>query len=188
MAIESPTTPLGSPLVEASLPDLRGQTQRLEELRDGAPLLVAFVCNHCPYVRHIEQQFGKVATDLMTQGLKVVAVCSNDAEAYPDDAPEHLAEQQRRAEWSLPYLLDTDQQFALATGAVCTPDLFLYDADGHLAYRGAFDGATPKNGVEVDGSDLRQAAQAVLRGEPVPTEQRSSLGCGIKWKPGNDPS
>lgn len=186
MAIESPQTPLGRPLIDATLPDLQGHPIRLTELRDDAPLLVAFVCNHCPYVRHIEQALGSVATELASQGLKVVAVCSNDAQTYADDTPEHLAEQHQRAGWTFPYLVDADQQFALATGAACTPDFFLYDADGLLFYRGAFDGSTPKNDVGVTGSDLRAAAEAVLRGEPAPKEQRSSLGCGIKWLPGND--
>lgn len=188
MAVESPTTPLGSPLVPATLLDLEGHPHDLEEYRDGAPLLVAFVCNHCPYVQHIEQVFGEVTARLMDEGLKVVAVCSNDVDNYPDDAPERLAEQRQRAGWRFPYLVDEDQSFALATGAACTPDLFLYDAQGHLAYRGAFDRATPKNGEPVDGSDLLAAARAVLRGEPAPADQRSALGCGIKWKPGNDPN
>lgn len=188
MAIESPATPLGSPLVTTTLPDVNGRLYDLETYRAGAPLLVAFVCNHCPYVRHIERTFGEVTTQLMEQALQVLAVCSNDVDHYPDDAPEHLAEQQVRAGWRFPYLVDEDQSFALATGAVCTPDLFLYDAQGKLAYRGAFDGATPKNGQPVDGSDLLVAAQAVLRGDPVPEDQRPSLGCGIKWKPENDPN
>jgi peroxiredoxin len=186
MAIETPATPLGSPMVEASLPDLDGQPYDLAAYRDGAPLLVAFLCNHCPYVRHIEQVFGEVTEGLMSEGLKVVGVCSNDVDNYPDDGVGHLAAQKERAGWAFPYLIDEDQTFALRTGAVCTPDLFLYDAEGKLAYRGAFDGATPGNDVPVDGSDLAAAARAVLRGEPVPDEQRPSLGCGIKWKPASE--
>jgi peroxiredoxin len=188
MALETPSTPLGSPLVEARLLDLDGEPHDLATYRDGAPLLVAFLCNHCPYVRHIEQVFGDVTRDLMEQGLQVVGVCSNDVENYPDDASEHLAEQKRRAGWDFPYLIDEDQTFALRSGAVCTPDLFLYDGDGKLAYRGAFDAATPGNDEPVNGADLLAAAQAVLRGDPASSEQRPALGCGIKWKPGSDPN
>lgn len=187
MAIETPPTAPGTPLVDAALPDLTGTTIDLASYADGRPLLVAFVCNHCPYVKHVERVFGQVAAELIDAGLAVVAVCSNDAERYPDDAPEQLAAQAERAGWGFPYLIDADQSLALATGAVCTPDLFLYDAAGRLAYRGAFDGSTPGNGVELTGADLRAAAEAVLAGRPAPDDQRPSMGCGIKWRPGNEP-
>lgn len=188
MAIETPTTPLGTPVVSAELPDVHGQRFRLDTYADGSPLLLAFVCNHCPYVQHIERELGRTTRSLQAKGLKVLAICSNDADQYPDDAPERLAQQAERAGWTFPYLVDEDQQVALRTGAVCTPDLFLYDATGRLAYRGAFDGSTPKNDVPLTGEDLTAAAEAVLAGTEVTGEQRSSMGCGIKWKPENDPN
>ena len=187
MAVESTTTPLGTPLPVATLRDVDGSRHAVPDIAGGRPLLVAFVCNHCPYVRHIEDAFGRVTGELIDRGLAVVAVCSNDAGSHSDDSPEHLAAQRDRADWRFPYLVDEDQSFARLVGAVCTPDLFLFDATGHLAYRGAFDGSTPKNGVEVTGEDLRNAAEALLEGRAVPAEQRPAMGCGIKWLPGSEP-
>jgi peroxiredoxin len=170
---------LGSPLPEFSLPDLAGVTVSSESFV-GAPLLVSFVCNHCPYVKHVERGFAD--TIRRHPDLRVVGICTNDAEAYPDDAPAGLAEQATRAGWEFPYLIDESQEVGRAFGAACTPDFFLYDARGRLAYRGAMDASTPGNGVPVTGEVLDDAISRVLAGEPVPEPHRPSMGCSIKWR------
>ena len=180
MAVESTMVPLGTPLPAFSLPDLNGAVLSSADLA-GAPVLVAFVCNHCPYVKHVETRFGEVAA--AHPDLIVVAICSNDAEGYPDDAPAHLAHQARRAGWAFPYLVDESQEVGRAFKAACTPDFFLYDAAGALAYRGAMDGSTPGNGVPVTGELLDDAIKRVVAGEPVPEPHRPSMGCSIKWRP-----
>jgi peroxiredoxin len=177
VAVESVMVPLGSPLPDFALPDLTGVTVRRGDV--SGPLLVAFLCNHCPYVRHVEGELGRVVSRY--PDLRVVGVCTNDAEAYPDDAPEHLADQARRAAWSFPYLVDADQAVGRAFQAACTPDFFLYDAAGRLAYRGAFDDSTPGNGRPVTGELLAAAIERVLTGQPVPEPHRPSMGCSIKW-------
>lgn len=179
MAVSSEMVPLGTPMPPFALPDLAGTTIRSADLA-GAPVLVAFVCNHCPYVKHVEDVLGAVAA--RHPEVSVVAVCTNDAAAYPDDAPEHLAEQARRAGWAFPYLVDEAQEVGRAFGAACTPDFFLYAADGTLAYRGAMDGSTPANGVPVTGELLEDAMVRVAAGQPVPEPHRPSLGCSIKWR------
>lgn len=179
MAVNSQMVPLGTPMPSFALPDLAGATVRSSDLA-GAPHLVAFVCNHCPYVKHVETVLGEVAA--RHPDVSVVAVCTNDAEAYPDDAPEHLAEQAERAGWGFPYLVDEGQEVGRAFGAVCTPDFFLYAADGTLAYRGAMDGSTPANGVPVTGELLEDAMTRVAAGHAVPEPHRPSLGCSIKWR------
>jgi peroxiredoxin len=178
MAVESMMVPVGTPAPDFALPDLAGAVVRRADV-DG-PLLVAFLCNHCPYVRHIEGRLAQVVA--AAEGVAVVGICTNDAEAYPDDAPEHLAEQARRAGWTFPYLVDADQSVGRAYGAACTPDFFLYDRDGRLAYRGAFDDSTPGNGRPVTGRLLADALERVLQGEPVPEPHRPSMGCSIKWR------
>lgn len=179
MALESSMVPLGTPAPDFTLPDLRGNARSLADFGAEA-LLVAFVCNHCPYVKHIEARFGEFAA--AQDGLDVVAICANDAEGYPDDAPAKLAEQAVRASWAFPYLVDEDQSVARAYKAVCTPDFFLYGPDRTLAYRGAFDGSTPGNGVPVTGELLSGAVESVLKGEPIPEPHRPAMGCGIKWR------
>ena len=182
------TRPLGAPLPDVTLPDADGAPHRLHDLAGGRPLVLAFLCNHCPYVQHVERAFGEVARELAGRGVAVVAVVSNDVAAYPEDDVAGMREQAARAGWDLPYLVDADQSLALTLGAACTPDLFLFDAAGALAHRGAFDGSTPGNGVEVTGAALRRAVDAVLAGEPVPDDLPPALGCGIKWRPGNEPA
>jgi peroxiredoxin len=178
VAVASVMVPLGSAAPDFSLPDLAGRRVRRDEL-SGA-LLVAFLCNHCPYVKHVESALGRVVSGY--EDLAVVGICSNDAQAYPDDDPEHLAAQASRAGWGFPYLVDADQSVGRAFSAACTPDFFLYDADGRLAYRGAFDDSTPGNGQPVTGALLADAIERVLRGEPVPEPHRPSMGCSIKWR------
>lgn len=190
MAISSPAdVDLGTAAPDFDLPAVGGGRVRLAELTAPA-LLVAFLCNHCPYVQHLESEFARFAAQYRERGLVTVGICSNDTDAYPDDAEAGLADQIRRAGIGFPYLVDATQQVALAYHAVCTPDLFLYVADGgqyRLAYRGAFDTSRPRSGRPVTGELLRAAADAVLRGEAVPEPHEPSLGCGLKWRPGNDP-
>ncbi len=183
MALTSSLVPLGTVAPDFSLPDVGNATYSLGDFT--APVLVvAFVCNHCPYVKHIELAFGRIKPSAK---VAVVAVSSNDVERYPDDAPAQLADQAKRANWTFPYLVDTDQTVAKAYGAVCTPDFFVYGADRKLAYRGAFDASTPGNGEPVTGSDLANAIDLVATNRPVPEPHRPSMGCGIKWLPGNEP-
>jgi peroxiredoxin len=180
MAVESTMVPLGTALPEFTLPDLSGTLVSSADLT-GRPVLVAFVCNHCPYVKHVEAGFAQTVSRY-SDDLAVVAICTNDAGAYPDDAPDRLAEQAERAQWEFPYLVDETQEVGRAFGAACTPDFFLYDAAGRLAYRGAMDGSTPGNGVPVTGELLDHAIRRVLAGEAVPEPHRPSMGCSIKWR------
>ena len=184
MALTSSLIPLGTQAPDFALPDVSGATHRLADFT--APVLVvAFLCNHCPYVKHIEVALGQLEP---AESLDIVAICSNDAKGYPDDAPAQLADQAARSGWRFPYLVDADQQVASAYGAVCTPDFFVYGPDRLLAYRGAFDESTPGNGMPVTGAALMQAIDLVASGQPVPEPHHPSMGCGIKWLPGNEPT
>ncbi len=180
MAVSSLMVPLGTPAPDFALPDLTGTTVRRDDLAGAPALLVAFLCNHCPYVRHVERELGKLVSEYPT--LAVVGICTNDAEAYPEDAPDRLAEQAQRAGWSFPYLIDDAQEVGRAYNAACTPDFFLYDGQRRLAYRGAFDESTPGNRKPVTGELLRAAIDHVLAGEPVPEPHQPSMGCSIKWR------
>ena len=179
MAVQSTMVALGSPLPAFALPDLSGVVVTSESFA-GTPLLVAFTCNHCPYVKHVERGLAEVTR--RHRELSVVAICTNDADGYPDDAPAGLAEQASRAGWEFGYLVDASQGVGRAFGAACTPDFFLYDAAGRLAYRGAMDGSTPGNGLPVTGELLEDAITKVLAGQPVPEPHRPSMGCSIKWR------
>ena len=187
MAASSLMVPLGTPAHDFELPSFDGTTVKLADL-DGRALLVMFLCNHCPYVRHVERRLGEVVADYAARDLAAVAVNSNDLDAYPEDGPAGMAEQARRAGFAFPYLLDETQQVAAAYRAMCTPDLFVYDADRRLAYRGAFDDSTPRNGQPVTGALLRGALDLVLDGQPVPEPHRPSMGCSLKWKDANRPA
>jgi thiol-disulfide isomerase/thioredoxin len=187
MAVNSFMVPLGSPAPPFALPSVYGQIVNSDGLATGQPLLVMFLCNHCPYVRHIERQLGLLVSEYDAD-VGAVAICSNDIDNYPDDGPAGLTEQAHRAGFTFPYLLDETQQVALAYRAACTPDFFLYDADRKLAYRGEFDESRPRNDIPVTGEALRAALDSVLAGKPVGEPQMPSLGCGIKWKAGNEPT
>jgi len=187
MALSSLMVPLGTPASDFALPAVGGGQVKLADLTEPA-LLVAFLCNHCPYVRHIEAKLASTLAEYAGAGLSAVGIASNDTEAYPDDGEAGLAEQIRRAGFTFPYLMDSEQQVALAYRAACTPDFFLYDGQRRLAYRGAFDTSRPGSGVPVTGELLSAAIEHVRRGEPVPEPHRASIGCGLKWRPGNDPS
>jgi len=180
VAVSSLMVPIGTPAPDFALPDLAGTTRRRDDFAAAPALLVAFVCNHCPYVKHVETELGKLLAGY--PDLAVVGICTNDADAYPEDGPTHLAEQASRSGWSFPYLVDEAQDVGRAYQAACTPDFFLYDAGRRLAYRGAMDDSTPGNGRPVTAELLRAAIDNVLAGERVPEPHRPSMGCSIKWR------
>jgi peroxiredoxin len=182
MAEISSMVPLGTPAPGFTLPSVTGGTVSRDDFAGRPALLVAFLCNHCPYVKHVESRFGQMVAEFADRGLATVGICTNDADAYPDDNPARLAEQMDRAGWTFPYLIDHDQQVGRAFQAVCTPDFFLYGADRTLAYRGAFDGSTPGNDVPLTGDMMHAALTRVLAGEPVPEPHKPSMGCSIKWR------
>jgi peroxiredoxin len=180
---------LGTQAPDFRLPDAAGGGKEvaLADFAAAPALLVAFICNHCPFVQHVAGELAALSRDLPAQGVAMVAISSNDVVAYPADSPEAMAEEAARQGWAFPYLYDETQAAAQGYRAACTPDFFLFDADRKLVYRGQLDASRPGNGLPVTGSDLRAAVDAVLAGRPAPTDQRPSLGCNIKWKPGNEP-
>lgn len=176
---------LGTQAPPFSLPDaVSGRTVSLDEL-DG-PLLVMFLCVHCPFVVHVQEELARLGRDYGDR-LGIVAVSSNDVEKYPQDAPDKMKEMATRLGFSFPFCYDESQSVAKAYGAACTPDFFLFDSAHRLVYRGQLDASRPGNSEPVNGSDLRAALDAVLEGRPVSSDQTPSLGCNIKWKPGNEP-
>lgn len=181
---ESKMVELGSPASNFSLPaPITGQLVELESLsRDKAATLVMFICNHCPYVKHVALELTKISIDYSKKGLAIVAVNSNDVVNYPEDSPEKMIDFQNEYDFDFPYLFDDSQEVARAYQATCTPDFFLYDRNLRLVYRGQLDDSRPENGIEVSGSDLRGAIDAVLTGAEIPVQQRASMGCNIKWK------
>jgi len=187
VAVPSTMLPLGTPAPDFQLPDTDGRVVSLNDLRDAPALLVMFICNHCPYVKHIRSALAAFAREYRARGLAIVAINANDVAAYPDDRPEKMAEEKQQAGYVFPYLYDASQAVAKAYRAACTPDFFLFDRERRLVYRGQFDDSRPGSDRPVSGADLRAAADAALAGRPVPVEQRSSLGCNIKWKAGNAP-
>lgn len=180
-ATESTMLPLGTPAPDFRLPDFNGKHIALSDLRAADGLVVAFICNHCPFVKHIRTELARFARDYQPRGIAVVAINSNDIGTYPQDGPAGMAEEARSAGYSFPYLLDETQQVAKAYHAACTPDLFLFDADRKLVYRGQFDSSRPGRGAPT-GADLRAACDALLAGGPVAADQKPSIGCNIKWK------
>jgi peroxiredoxin len=188
MAVTSFMVPLRTPAPSFLLPSIEGRKVSIDDFADAPALLVMFLSNHCPYVRRIERGVAAVVSEYRRRGLAAVAVCSNDAVTYTEDAPNRLAEQAERAAFGFPYLIDETQQVAKAYRAACTPDLFVYDAARELAYRGEFDGSRPNNTLPANGDGLRAALDRVLAGEPVPEPHHPSMGCSIKWKPGTEPS
>ena len=187
MAISSSMLELGTQAPDFNLPEpLTGNQVALADFA-GKPLLVAFICNHCPYVILIREELAKFAREYQAKGLAVVAINANDIERYPDDDPQNMITFAKENDFSFPYLFDETQQTAKAYKAACTPDFFLFGADGKLFYRGQFDSARPNSQMPVTGADLRRAADALLAGDIPPDNQLASLGCGIKWKEGNEP-
>lgn len=187
MAMFSSMVPLGTPLPAFALPSIDGGRFGADGAAGAPALLVAFLSNHCPYVRHIESALGTVAEQYAGRGVLTVGICSNDTGTHPDDGVEGLTDQARRAGFGFRYLVDGNQDVARLFRAACTPDLFLYDAHGRLAYRGEFDDARPRNREPVTGAALRSALDHVLAGRAVPEPHTPAMGCGIKWAPGTGP-
>lgn len=179
---------LGTVAPGFSLPDTEGKTVSLSDFAGASAVLVMFICNHCPYVKHVRAELAKLARDYQPRGVAVIGINSNDVKNYPDDSPARMAEEVQTAGYTFPYLFDETQAVAQAYRAACTPDFFLFDNDHRLVYRGQLDDSRPENGVPVTGKDLRAALDAVLSGQPVAPDQKPSLGCNIKWKPGNEPA
>ena len=186
-ATESTMLPLGTVAPSFQLPDPAGRLVSIDDFADSPALLVMFLCNHCPYVRHVADEVVRLGRDYQARGVGVVAISSNDVAQFPEDGPARMAEVAAAMDFTVPYLYDETQEVAAAYHAACTPDFFVFGADRRLAYRGQLDGARPANDVPVSGHELRAALDAVLAGTPVPGPQLPSLGCSIKWKPGNEP-
>ncbi len=186
---QTPSTMLeiGTPAPDFTLPDTVSGNSVSRSDYAGRPLLVVFSCNHCPYVLHIIESFGEFANEVQGRGVGVVMISANDVAGFPEDGPDRMAALAQRLGFEFPYLYDEAQQVAKAYRAACTPDIFLFDADHRLVYRGQYDGARPGNGVPVSGSDLKAAVDALLAGESVSPEQVPSVGCNIKWRAGNEP-
>jgi peroxiredoxin len=187
MAVTSTMTALGATAPAFSLPDCRGGTVSLDDFKQAPALLVIFMCNHCPYVKHIQKPLAALVKEYQAQGLAVVGISSNDISSHPEDSPENMAKVAGEIGYTFPYLYDESQDVAKVYRAACTPDFFLYDGKRKLSYRGQMDGSRPGNNVPVTGSDLRGALDAVLAGKAAPADQKASMGCGIKWKPGKEP-
>ncbi|MDW6022511.1 thioredoxin family protein [Mesorhizobium sp. BAC0120] len=185
---ESNPIELGTKAADFLLPDAQGVLHKLADFDAKPALLVAFISNRCPFVLLIREQFAAFARDYAEKGLQVVAINANDHAAHPEEALARIGEEVEKSGYAFPYLKDESQETAKAYGAACTPDFFLFDADRRLAYHGQFDDARPGNGKNVTGADLRAAADAVLKGERPTSNQVSSIGCNIKWKPGNEPA
>ena len=176
--------PLGTHAPEFSLPDtVSGRTVSLKEFEDRKALLVMFICNHCPYVKHVASELARIGRDYAGKPLGIVAISSNNVQTHPGDSPEKMAQEAKAQGYTFPYLYDESQEVARAYSAACTPDFFLFDAGHALVYRGQLDESRPGNGVPVTGKDLRAAIDATLDGRPVTGQQRPSVGCNIKWKP-----
>jgi peroxiredoxin len=186
VAVNSTMLPLGTAAPDFKLPDVSGKTLSLADFK-GKPLLVMFICNHCPYVKHIRTGLAQLGRDYISRGAAIVAISSNDVANYPQDGPDKMKEEARDAGYNFPYLYDSTQGVAKSYRAACTPDFYLFDKDHRLAYRGQFDDSRPNSGLPVTGKDLRAALDAVLAGKPVPSGQKPSIGCNIKWIPGNEP-
>lgn len=179
---------LGTPAPAFTLPNSTdGQSVSLADYAGKPALLVMFICNHCPYVQHVMKELGRLAADYTPRGLAVVAVNSNSEETHPQDGPGHMRELADAEGWSFPFLFDGSQAVARQFRAACTPDFFLFDSEQRLVYRGQLDDSRPGKLIPVTGKDLRGAVDAVLAGDPVPQDQKPSVGCNIKWTPGNEP-
>ena len=180
--------PLGTVAPDFSLRDtVSGKIVSLRDFKSAPALLIMFICNHCPYVKHIQAGMTQMGKDFQAHGVAVVAISSNDVKNYPEDSPEKMKQEAQSAGYTFPYLYDESQSVARAYRAACTPDFFLFDGQGRLVYRGQMDEARRGSDLPVTGKSLREAVDAVLGGKPVSSKQIPSLGCNIKWKPGNEP-
>jgi len=179
--------PLGTTAPDFQLPDTNGKTVSRAEFKDHPALLVVFMCNHCPYVKHLRAGLAQLARDYLPRNAAIVGINANDVANYPEDSPAKMAAEIKAAGYLFPYLYDEKQAVAKAYRAACTPDFFLFDRGRRLVYRGQFDSSRPGNGIPVTGKDLRAALDAVLAGKPTSEFQVPSIGCNIKWKPDNEP-
>jgi len=175
--------PLGTKAPAFTLLDtISGTDMSLSELKSDVATVVMFICNHCPYVKHVQKELVKLANDYIPSGVHFIAISSNDARAYPDDAPDELKAVAEELGYPFPFLYDESQETAKAYSAACTPDFFIFDKNLELAYRGQLDDSRPENGIPVTGKDLRQALENIVAGKPVSENQKPSMGCNIKWK------
>ena len=179
--------PLGTMAPDFRLPDANGRIVALPDFAGAPALLVAFICNHCPYVKHIRHELADLAEEYQERGVAIVGINSNDAANHPEDTPAKMADEVKNIGYTFPYLYDATQSVAKAYRAACTPDIYLFDQQRRLVYRGQFDDSRPGNGIPATGKDLREALDAVLSGKPVSPNQKPGIGCNIKWKPGNEP-
>ncbi|MEM8960588.1 MAG: thioredoxin family protein [Acidobacteriota bacterium] len=187
-ATPSTMLPLGTQAPAFTLPDTDGATVSYDDVAGSHGTAVFFICNHCPFVKHVQAELTRFAHDYLSRGIGVVAISSNDVDGYPADSPAKMVEEKAKAGYPFPYLYDESQEVAKAYAAACTPDYYLFDGAGKLVYRGQLDASRPGNGIPVTGEDLRAATDAVLGGQAPAADQTPSIGCNIKWKPGNAPS
>ncbi len=178
---------IGDSAPDFSLPDADGNEVSFADSRGEKGTLVVFACNHCPYVIHVAEALAQLADEMAAEGISTVVINSNDLEKYPQDGPEKMREFSAENEWDFPYLVDESQEVALAYGAACTPDFFLFDGDEKLYYAGQFDDTRPSDNDSADGADMREAMEQLLEGDAPPENPFPSSGCNIKWKPGNQP-
>lgn len=186
-AVPSTMLEIGTRAPDFQLPDPDGKRYALSDFQDSKGLLVVFMCNHCPFVKHVAGELAAIARQYGPDGIAMVGINSNDFGKYPDDSPAKMKEEVKARGYTFPYLVDEDQSVARAYRAACTPDFYLFDADRKLIYRGQLDDSRPSTDTPVTGSDLRAAMDALLTGRPVSSTQIPSIGCNIKWKPGNEP-
>ena len=185
--VDSTMLPLGTSAPDFHLPDTEGEIVSPDDFKDAPALLVIFMCNHCPYVIHVRHELAALARDYQAKGVAVVGINANDVDSYPQDSPAMMRQEVVRIGYTFPYLYDATQEVAKSYRAACTPDFFLFDKDRKLVYRGQLDDSRPGNSQPITGADLRAAIDAVLQGQPVAPDQKPSIGCNIKWKPGNEP-
>jgi len=182
---ETPSTmvPLGTKAPDFELPDtVSGKTMKLQDLKSDVATVIMFICNHCPFVKHVRHELVKLANDYQSKGISFVAISSNDVTSHPDDAPDKMKQVAEELGLPFPYLYDESQDVARAYNAACTPDFYIFDKDLKLVYRGQLDGSRPGNDVPVTGKDIRAALDNILAGQPVDSDQKPSVGCNIKWK------
>lgn len=185
---ESQMIGLGYRLPEFNLLDVISNQYITNDDVKANNVLVMFICNHCPYVKHVWHEFARLEKDYQNKGVKILAVNSNDIENYPQDGPEQMKTLHKDMQWSFPFLLDEEQSFAKALQAACTPDFYIFNTKHELQYRGQLDDSRPGNGIHVSGRDIRQALDKVIKSEIVQETQKPSIGCNIKWKSGNEPA
>jgi peroxiredoxin len=187
--VRTPSTmlPLGTEAEDFSLTNVDGQTLSFADVAGERGTVLMFICNHCPFVKHVANELAAIGYEYMPKGVGMVAINSNDVAAHPADSPEQMIHESEQRGYSFPYLFDETQEVAKTYGAACTPDFYLFDGNHKLVYRGQLDGSRPDSGVPVTGEDLRKAIDALLESRPLPQPQHPSIGCNIKWRPGNEP-